>query len=189
MSQSPSGTSGNSALRIGALFGLGLGVVLIANYFLVQMNGTRLTSLAALVISLAVYLVAGLLAAARTGNVNTGLVAGLWAGLFSSVLNAAGVITLVLADHAVLAKLRLAAQQAAKAAAARTGGPVRTISDGLVIVSVVISLVLGILVATLVGLGLGALGGVIGKSRAPGPQAYREALYPGAPSGPPGQGS
>ena len=102
--------SGSPALRFGALFGLGWGMLLIANYYLVQVQGARFTTLATLVISLAVYLVAGLLAAAQTGTTSTGLVAGLLAGLFSSLLNAALVMILLLTDHALLEKMRRAGQ-------------------------------------------------------------------------------
>ncbi len=179
-------SSGNPALRFGAIFGLGWGVVLIANYYVANVLGVRFTTLATLVISLVVYLVAGMLAAAQTGNVSTGLVAGLWTGLFSSLLDAAGVITILLIDHALVVKLRLAAEQAAQRAAARTGVPPRHIGDGLVIIGEVIGVVFGTLIATAVGLGMGALGGAIGRSRAPAPQAYQESLYPGFP--PPAQG-
>ncbi len=179
-------SSGSPALRFGALFGLGWGMLLMANYYLVQVQGVRFTTLATLVISLAVYLVAGLLAAAQTGTTSTGLVAGLWAGLFSSLLNAALVMILLLTDHALLEKVRQAGQNVVHVTANGPGGPT---PDALTLIYTAITLVGGILVATVVGLALGALGGSIGrsigKSRAPAPQAYQESMYPGTPPAPP----
>lgn len=179
----PQHTSGSPALRVGALFGLIWGVLLIANYYLVTAQGVRATSIASLVLALVVYLVAGYLAAARTGLVRTGLLAGLWTGFFSSLLNAIGVTVLLLSDPAVVEKIRQASLRAAQAA----GQPVPALTNGLIIASSVVTLVLGLIAATVVGLGVGALGGLIGKSRAPrapASQPYRETLYQ-SPSSPP----
>jgi hypothetical protein len=183
MSNPSTPSSGNPALRFGALFGLGWGVLLIANYYLVQSQGVSFTTLATLVISLAVYLVAGLLASAQTGKISTGLIAGLLAGLFSSLLNAVGVMILLLTDHALLEKVRQAGQNFVHVSAAGAS------PDQLILAYMAIILVLGILVATLVGLALGALGGEVGKSLrkslAPAPGVYQESLYPGTPPAPP----
>jgi hypothetical protein len=170
-------SSGGVALRFGALVGLGWGVLLVANYYLVQVQDVRFTTAATLVLSLVVYLVAGILAAARTGAVSTGLLAGLWAGLFSSLLNGVGVVAILLTDHALVEKARQAAQQAAQRVSG-AGGHVPPITDNLIIVSSVASLVFGAVIATVVGLGLGALGGAIGRSRAPAPQLHQEAPFP-----------
>jgi hypothetical protein len=183
MSNKSATSSGSPALRFGALFGLGWGVLLIANYYLVQSQGVSFLTLAALLISLVVYLMAALLAAAKTGKTSTGLVAGLWAGLFSSLLNAIGVMVLLLTDHALLEKVRQGGQNIVHVSA--TGAS----PEQLIIAYSAIILILGIVAATLVGLALGALGGVAGKSmgesRQPAPQAYRESLYPGVPPVPP----
>lgn len=182
MSNTSTTSAGSPALRFGALFGLGWGVLLIANYYLVQSLGVSFTTLATLLISLVVYLVAGLLAAAQTGTISTGLVAGLWAGLFSSLLNAVGVMILLLADHPLLEKLRQGGQDFVHVTIA--GDP--TVAY---LIYTAITLVGGILLATLVGLALGALGGSIGKStcasRGPALQAYQESMYPGIPPAPP----
>ena len=183
MSNTSSPSSGSPALRFGALFGLGWGVLLIANYYLVQNQSASFPTLATLVLSLAVYLVAGLLAAAQTGTTSTGLVAGLWAGLFSSLLNAGLVMILLLTDHALLEKMRRAGQNFVHVTVAGAT------PDAQFLIYAAILLVVGILVATVVGLALGALGGVIGKSigqsHAPAPQVYRESMYPGIPPAPP----
>ena len=176
-SSTSSTSSGRPALRFGALFGLGWGVLLVANYYLVQNQSASFPTLATLVLSLAVYLVAGLRAAAQTGTISTGLIAGLLAGLFSSLLNAALVMALLLTDHALLEKLRRAGQNFVHVTVAGAT------SDAQYLIYAAILLVVGILVATVVGLALGALGGVVGKpmakSRAPAPQVYRESMYPG----------
>jgi hypothetical protein len=184
-------SSGSPALRFGALFGLGWGVLLVANYYLVQSQGVSFMTLAALLISLVVYLVAGLLAAAQTGKISTGLVAGLWAALFSSLLNAIGVMILLLADHALLEKVREAGQNIVHVSA------VGASPDQLILAYTAITLILGLVGATMAGLALGALGGVVGKSteksRAPAPQVYQESTYPGIspaqPAGMPGVSS
>jgi hypothetical protein len=174
-------SSGSPALRFGALFGLSWGVLLIANYYLVQVHGVRFTTVAVYILSLVIYLVAGMLAAIRTGKVSNGLLAGLWTGLFSSLLNAVGVTILLLADHALVEKIRQVALNAAKAA----GAPGTAITDNVIIASSILALVVGIIVGTLVGLGVGALGGLISKSRGQGPSApqpYQESLYRGSSS-------
>jgi hypothetical protein len=177
MSNASTTSSGNPALRFGTLFGLGWGVLLIANYYLVESQSVSFTGLLALVLSLVVYLVAGLLAASQTGNTTTGLVAGLWAGLFSSLLNALGVMILLLADHALLESVRQAGQDFVHVSAAGAS------PEQLILVYTAITLILGIVAATGVGLALGALGGVVGKSmgqsRTPAPQVYQESMYPG----------
>lgn len=172
-------SSGNPALRFGALFGVGWGVLLSINYYFVHVQGLRFTTIAAIVVSLAVYLVAGILAAAQTGNVSTGLVAGLWTGLFSSLLNTVGVIVILLTNHDLIVKARQAAQSTAARAAA--GGQVAHVTDRLIVLLSIFGLVVGMVLATGIGVGMGALGGLIGKSRAPVPQAYQEAMYPGSP--------
>jgi hypothetical protein len=176
-------SSGSPALRFGALFGLSWGVLMIANYYLVESQGVSFTTLATLVISLAVYLVAGFLAATQTGKTSTGLVSGLWTGLFSSLLNAIGVMILLLTDHALLEKVRQAGENFIHVTAEGSGGPNL---DEETLIYTAIYLVGGILVATLVGLALGALGGELGESRAPeshapAPLAYQESMYPGIP--------
>lgn len=172
-------SSGSPALRIGALFGLGWGVLLIANYFLTQVEGVRFTTVASYIIALVVYLVAGILAASQTGLVRTGLLAGLWTGLISSVVNAIGVTIILLTDHALVEQMRQAALHAAQAA----GASAPQLTDQVIILGSVLALVLEIIAATVIGLGVGALGGLIGKSRnsrTPGtaaPQMYQESLY------------
>jgi hypothetical protein len=168
-----------------ALLGLGWGALLIANYYLVQVQAVRFTTLATLVISLAMYPVAGLLAAAQTGAISTGLLAGLWAGLFSSLLNAVGVMIILLTDHTLLERLLRGGQNFVHVSFSGPGSP--TVETAYLIYTA-ITLVGGILLATLVGLALGALGGSIGESRAPrGPalHVYQESMYPGIPPAPP----
>jgi hypothetical protein len=178
-------SSSSAALRFGAIFGVGWGVLLTLNYYFVHVQGLRLTSVVALVLSLVVYLVAGILAASRTGLVSTGLLAGLWTGLFSSLVDAVGVIGILLTDHAVVVQMRRAAQSVAARSAS---GTVPNITDRLVIISAILGLILGLIVATAIGLGMGALGGLIGKSRAPELQAYQESMYQGMPPASPWQG-
>ncbi len=152
----PSPTSGKVALQFGALFGVSLGVLLIVQaVFLpspIFVYGLPLLAL----------LLAGLLAAKRTGKVSTGVLAGLWSGLIGTITGMAAVfIVLLTVGHADF-----------------VSGAMRSSVDpryaeqyawiGLVIITIFLSIVM-----VAIGSGLGALGGLIGKSMSPlARQAY-----------------
>lgn len=185
-SSQASPSTGNPALRFGAIFGLTWGVVLVANYYASQQLSIGWSGLAAVVISLLVYLVAGMLAAQQTGKVSTGLVAGLFTGIFSSLINVVGVVVILILNPSIVNKARQVAQQTVQSAGANF-----TYTNSMIIGFAVVGLILGLLLAGGVGLGMGALGGVIGRSRAPQAQVpYQDSMHlgmmPPTPYGAPG---
>jgi hypothetical protein len=171
----PTTTSTSSpSLRQGLLFGLILGLALavidVITSF-VDLGGAGLAvSSVTFLLSLAVYFFAGMRASQQTGKLTTGLLAGSWAGLVSSLLSflATLLITLTTID-AIRARLQaVAAQQHVQI----------QYTNSLIIGSAV---VVGLLVVgfyILVGLGMGSVGGAIGKRRANIPvRAYEEAMF------------
>jgi hypothetical protein len=169
----------NPAIREGLMFGGGLAVLFIINFFLAYIAGIGLGGLITLVAALAAYLVAGMRAAQTTGRVQSGVIAGLVTGLFSSVVDA--VVVMVL-SFIFIDKVRASYEASAKALGAAT----THYTNSMVITSQIFSVLLGIVIASAVGLGLGALGGNIGKGRAPLPQqTYQESYYQGIPTPPP----
>jgi hypothetical protein len=176
----------NPAVREGLMFGGGLGVLFVLNFLLSTLAGIGLLSIVLYLVALAAYLFAGMRAGQATGRVSSGLIAGLVTGLVSSVINAVVVVAL---SFAFVDKLRTIEQQAADAVSKSFGSTPITYTNSIVITGQIVSVLLGAVVATAIGLGLGALGGNIGKGRAPLPQqAYQESLYQGIPvPQPPGQ--
>lgn len=168
--------TGNPAIRLGLLYGVGLGVLLLLNALLNLAVGQipGIVSLIVLLIALAAYFVTGFQASAVTGKVSTGLVAGLITGIVSSLVNLAGYIILVFVFYdKIVATYEQALQTAGRS------GQVQ-ITQGFVLAASIGSLIFGLVIAAIVGLALGALGGVVGKSRAPVPtEAYNESFYQG----------
>jgi hypothetical protein len=173
--QQPTTTSTRSpSLRQGLLFGLILGLVLaiidvIASF--VDLGGAGLAvSVVTFLLALAVYFFAGMRASQQTGRLITGLLAGLWAGLVSSLISflATLIITLMTIDAIRARAQALSAQQHVQI----------QYTNSLIIGSTV---VVGLLVVgfyVLVGLGMGSIGGAIGKRRANIPvRAYEEAMF------------
>jgi hypothetical protein len=172
---------GSPALRFGALAGVGLGILLIANHLLQSATDAGWTVILTIPISLVVYLIAGMLAAQQTGKVSTGLVAGLFAGLFSSLLNNIVAFILFATNHSAVEQERQMLQQQAQ----QSGVNNLQYTDSLVIVLSAIALTILLVLPVLIGLGMGALGGVIAKSRVPpSPSSYQEMMYPGYPPTP-----
>lgn len=175
---------GKPALQNGLLFGLTLGVAEIVLSYLLGTPG--------LLISVLLYLFmvgfAGYRASTRTGKVSTGLVAGLFAGLFSSII---ATIPLVVYYLSNIDAFRVQLQQQMTASNLNQG---ITITNSLVIASVILFLVVVVAGATLLGLGIGSIGGAIGKGQAGSPPmsqypSYTRPSYP--PQGiatPPPQG-
>jgi hypothetical protein len=173
-------SSPSATFKIGGLFGVGWGIVLILNGLLSDALNIRWNSLIAILISLAVFFVAGMLAAQRTGKVSSGLVAGLFAGLFSGLINNVVSFILLATNNEKLVQLRDQAQQAVD-----QNGQTFHYTTNLILIGAAFGLLFTLVISALVGLGLGALGGVAGKSRAPlPPQSYQEAMYPGGPPSP-----
>ncbi|HLY30492.1 MAG TPA: hypothetical protein VKQ36_05660, partial [Ktedonobacterales bacterium] len=130
-------------------------------------------------------IVAGARAAGKNGKVGSGAVAGLWVGLLGAVLGTVGALIF---DYLNLDALVRVSNQAAQ-----TLGSNSHIDGNQYLLSAVIGSVLVIIIDLLIGLGLGAIGGLIGRGRAPKPPvpAYQESMYAGltptAPIYPPQQ--
>lgn len=159
--------SRHPALQNGLLFGVILGVVEIVLSFLLGALG--------LIIGILLFLFmvgyAGYRASARTGKVGTGLVAGLLVGLFSSVIVFIPLIIYYLSN---IDAFRAQLQQQIAANNLYQGV---TLTNGLVITSVILFLVVLVAVATLLGLGIGSIGGAIGKGQAPAPPVPQYSSY------------
>lgn len=164
--------SGSPALRQGLILGIILAVVAIGFGFISPYLGlgAALNS----VIVLAIYLVFGLLAGRRastqTGKVGTGVLAGFLAGLIASVLSSILSIILVLVN---IDQYRQAFQQAADQQHLHI-----TYTNALVIQTEVLGLVFSVVLSSLIALAGGAIGGYLGKGRAPLPQQpYQESMF------------
>ncbi len=149
--------SGNPALQNGLLFGMFLGIVEILLSFL--LGGIGLIINALLFLFIVGY--AGYRASARTGRVSTGLLAGLLVGLLSSVI---ATIPLLIYYLSNIDAFRVQLQQEMAANNMYQG---ITLTNNLVIASVILLLVILVVGATLLGMGVGSIGGAIGKGRAP----------------------
>lgn len=148
--------SGHPALQNGLLFGTILGFVEIILTFLLSAPGFILSVL--LFLFLVGY--AGYRASTSTGKVSTGLVAGLLVGLISSVLASIPLLIYYLSN---IDAFRAQLQQQITASNLYQGF---TLTNNLVIASVILFLVVVVVVATLLGLGIGSIGGAIGKGQA-----------------------
>ena len=160
--------SGNPALQNGLLFGVILGVIEVVFSLTVGNVGFLIS----LIFYLGIIGFAGYRASARTGKVSTGLVAGLLAGLFSSIIGSLGLFLYLLPN---LDTLR---QQLQQNATTFNQGVSINYTNNVVIGLVVLLLVIMILGSSLLALGLGAIGGAIGKGKAPVPPYPYPGQYP-----------
>jgi len=148
------------AFRYGIRFGILLGLVQIVVSLLTTYNTVgpwaSTLGLVGVVVAALIYLLAGLLAARRTGRVGTGSFAGLWTGVIGSLIGFLGalIITYVNID-----RLRQQAEAAAHAAAGQVHQAVPAVTNQ----AALLAGVLGILFSLVLGLLLGALGGLIGR--------------------------
>lgn len=181
--------SKNPAVRYGLIFGGIIAVLSVLNAVLSPSDrfdttgspgavGGGLGCLFALA-SIALLVAPGWLTARATGRTGSGAVSGLIAGLIGSLVFAVALIILVqtlsAADYADIAK---SSQQQLTPDQAR-----RVVTIAIVFASVVI-----VLFAVGVGAGLGAIGGLIGKSQFNGPaNPYQQSFYQGQPPAYPGQ--
>ena len=149
-------SSGKPALQNGLLFGVILGIVEIVLFFLLGTLGFIINIL--LFLFLVGY--AGYRASARTGKVSTGLVAGLLVGLLSSVIASIPLLIYYLSN---IDSFRVQLQHQMATNNLYQGV---TITNNLVIASLILFLVLLVGVATLLGLCVGSIGGAIGKGQA-----------------------
>ena len=149
--------SGNPALHNGLLFGMILGIVEIVLYLLFGTLG--------LILSLLLYLFivgyAGYRTSTNTGKASTGGVAGVLVGLLSSVIASIPLLLYILSN---IDAFRVQVQQQMAGNSMYQGV---TVTNTLVMASVLLFLVVLVAGATLLGLGVGSIGGVIGKRQAP----------------------
>lgn len=162
------------AIRQGLIFGAILAVLLAINAALNVYTGIGWGSYITTIAGIAAFIVAGMRAGQATGKVSSGLVAGLVAGIFSSFINTVVVAALVIVNAD---RLTVAANQLIDKVA--PGSRVHYTTSSYIVVNVGVTAAF-IIIAALVGMGLGALGGRIGKDRAVLPQEnYHESLYQG----------
>lgn len=159
----------NPALRYGLLFGIILGAI----EFVLYLALANIGFLIALLFYLGLVGFAGYRASARTGKVSTGLVAGLLAGLFSSVIASIATFFFLL-PH--IDTLRQLLQQ--QASTLNQGNSI-TYTNTLVTEGLIVALIIVVVISTVVALGIGALGGAIGKGNAP----VQQPPYPPYPYG------
>ena len=162
--------TGNPALQNGLLFGIILGALEVV--FSLTLGNVGF--LICLVIYLGLVGFAGYRAAARTGKVSTGLVAGLFVGLFSSIIGSLGLFFYTLPNIDALR------QQLQQQANTFNQGISINYTNNVVIGLLALLLVILIVASTLLALGIGAIGGAIGKGNAPQqPTPYPPYPYPG----------
>ena len=158
--------SGHPAL----LYGLGAGVIiaLIGIIFYLALHGLGLI-IAFLLLLLIVGFV-GYRVSARTGRVSSAVLAGFLSGLISCVILSVAIVMFVLGN------MNLVLQDLQQRADALNQGI--TYTNGLVIASTIILMVIVTIVVCLVALGVGAIGGAIGKGRAQVPPSrYQGSMY------------
>jgi len=165
-------------VRNGVLFGLVLGVVYLIIYALVGvLHILAASSIVSIAFTLLIFVAAGV-AGARAAGVNGKVTSGLLAGLFTALLGAAlGTVGAIIFDYLNADALVRIANRAYAAA-----GLSLRVSPQTFLVNTVLGSLVIIVVDALIGLGIGALGGLIGRGRAPKAAAatYQESFYPGA---------
>jgi hypothetical protein len=181
--------SGRVALRWGLIIGIILAVVndsiyvissLVSAHSLSGISSTSSSivsaasgvslglSCLAFLLGLAAYFVSGILASRQTALVRTGVFAGMWTG------GVYGVIDLVV-KLIVIFTITLPAEQAILSNASAVTAPSQFIAIGAIL-----EVIVALLLAVGVGAGLGALGGLIGRSNARKrmpQQVYAEQMY------------
>ncbi|HLZ21671.1 MAG TPA: hypothetical protein VKQ30_06080 [Ktedonobacterales bacterium] len=192
---------GNPVMRYGLLFGGIIAVLNIINSVIAATSGSDTAAFSTtsgqaslsngligvgclfFLVGLALYFVAGMLAASQTGKAGTGSLAGLVAGAIGGVVGlVAGIVRLVMIPTSSF-------QSIADKTQTSGGTPLTAQQVQSAVVAIgIVGAVIGLLVAIGIGAGIGALGGLAGRGRAPRPQ-YAEAMYPGMSQGyPPAPG-
>jgi hypothetical protein len=154
----------NPALRQGLIFGIVLGIIqealgLIITYGAPAASLGSTLSLATFLAALLLYGGAGYQAARQTGRTSTGALAGTITGLVCSVFG------LVISIIVTLATLDIVRQHT-QAEGDRLHMGIHY-TNQLIIQGTIFNNLIGIVLSLILGVGLGALGGALGKSRAP----------------------
>ncbi len=158
--------SGHPAL----LYGLSSGAIIaiIGILFYIALRGLGLIIAFLLFLFIVGFL--GHAVSARTGRVSSAVLAGFLSGLTSFVILSVATVIFVLVN------MNLVLQDLQQRADALNQGI--TYTNGLVIGSVIIVMVIVTIVGCLVALGVGAIGGAIGKGRAQVPPSqYQGSMY------------
>lgn len=169
-----------SSLRIGLIFGVGVGVILIVLSLLSQLvlSLAGIINILSIVVALVAFFFAGYRASQQSGRMREGLFAGMWTGIISEALDAVA-STLLLLPH--LHDFAKAENQLLIESGAQLSAP---LSDTTVLLFFIAANVIGVILIGAIALGIGAIGGAIGKGRAPLPtQVYQESLYQPPPAG------
>jgi hypothetical protein len=180
--------NGNPAIRQGLIFGgIAAALSVVSTLIRFATGGAATTNPASVsgtltglgcvffLITLALFLVAGMQASAQTGRTGTGAIAGLIAGVISGLAaTILGIITILLTPHARL-------QDITQSIGANSGTqiPAGQLRAAIIIAAIIVY-VFVILFELGLGAGLGALGGLIGRGRFQGPALpYQDQMYPG----------
>jgi hypothetical protein len=162
--------TGKLAFRQGLMYGLSLGIFFIVCnvilsfaksgtflaggiyvYSSTSTGNSTLFSIGGPLVIILVYLLAGLRASRQTGRVAAGTLAGLWTGLISAVITDVYAIVFLFASTSLGQNTQ--------------GG--QLLSDFAILSA--LSGIFGLVLALVLGIGIGALGGLIGKRRASPP--------------------
>lgn len=121
----------------------------------------------------ALYFIAGMLTARKTGTVGSGALTGLVAAVFGALVG--GAISVALVITVIAPQIQVPA----------TSAITQSQLTAIIIGGAILGLVVGSVFGGAIGAGLGALGGLVGRSsyqKANPPQAYQQSFY-GAPAG------
>ena len=156
----------NPALRQGLIFGVVLGIILLAISF-VGFSNISIT----LILCLLAAFLAGFRASQETGRIVTGTLAGLWAGLIGTFIPSFILMILFLLN---IDAYRKSAQTIADQKHLHI-----TYTNSILIEGLLINFVLLLVVGILFGVCGGAVGGVIGRNRArlAPAEEYKEAMF------------
>ena len=162
-------------MREGLLFGIVAGILELIFSFI---NLGSLGTLIALALFLVFGLIAGTRASQQTGKMSTGVLAGLWVGLFSTAIYAVivSIYTFATLNAQLQALQRSLDQQHLNIKA----------TNELILFGVVVTIIITLVLSALFGLAGGAIGGSMGRRRAqlpPSPE-YQEALFEPPPPPP-----
>jgi hypothetical protein len=157
------------AFSIGFIFAI-LAAIVIFGYgvitgFRSNANTSQLWSWALLAAFFATPLLAGFVGTLRSGRIGAGTLAGLWDGFFVGIWGAAYILIAYFLTASNSASINTAIQQA-NAQLAQQGIHV-TISQGAILISLIILGVILIILFLVIGALLGVIGALIGKIFAP----------------------
>jgi hypothetical protein len=149
---------GSGAIKWGLIFGLILGVLSGLRAAFALVPGARLFGMARggeIILALAAFFLAGLLAARQSRSVGAAAVAGAITAIVASVISGA----VSLAGFFISPR--------AYALANGLGLRLREFGHPILLISIIVSLIMALLVYVVIGAGVGALGGLAGRGSRP----------------------